>query len=134
MRNLYIIGTLLASLFIASGCSAIASKVAEPVLSLASEDATATLAWIDGQVEAGNLSETDATLAKACPEAVLALNELRAVIANAEAPDGFKGLIYLGTVKKYGGGERDLVVRSITQTAASCLPLVSYDRLLYLML
>ncbi len=129
MKKLQIVAAALAILFLASGCTAVASKVAEPILNLAVEDATATLAWIDEQVEAGNLSETDAVLAKECPLDVLALDKLRTGIAEAEEPDGFRGLIYFGTLKRYGGSERDVVVRGITQTAASCLPLLSHDRL-----
>ncbi len=129
MRKLQIVAAALAVLVLASGCTVV-SRAPGPILSLASKDATATLTWIDDQIAAGNLSETDAALAKACPGAVLALNELREKLAAVEAPDGFKGLIYFGTVKKYGDGQRDLVVRGVTEVAASCLPLVSYRRLL----
>ena len=120
----------LAVLFLSTGCATIAGKVAEPVLNLAAEDATATLEWIDTQVAEGNLSMTDAVLAKACPDAVIALDELRKGLAAVETTDGFKGLIYFGTIKSYGGGQRELVVRGVTDVAARCLPLVSYKRLL----
>ena len=126
MRILPIVALLAA---LATGGCAVVSKATAPVLGLATEDAQATIAWIDEQVAAGTLTAQDAELAKACPEAVLALSALREGIAEAETPDGFKGLIYFGTIKKYGGSERDEVVRAVTQTAASCIPLVPYTKL-----
>ncbi len=128
MKMLAIIGVVLSALII-GGCTTVA-KVAEPVLGLAVEDAQATVTWIDTQVAAGKLSASDAVLAKACPEAVLALNALRASMEEAETPDGFKGLIYFGTIKRYGGTERDLIVRGVTETASTCLPLLPYTKLM----
>ena len=127
MKTFAIISVLLAALAI-GGCTTVA-KVAEPVLGLAVEDAQSTVTWIDAQVFEGRLSAVDAELALACPEAVLSLHALRMSMEEAETPDGFKGLIYFGTIKKYGGTERDMLVLGVTETAATCLPLLPYTKL-----
>lgn len=129
LRSFSIVGALLATLFLSSGCATVA-KITEPVMGLAVEDAKATLVWIDEQVAAGNLSPEQAEMAKACPEAVIALNVLREGMAEGETPDGFKGLIYFGTIKKYGGTERDALVRHITDIAATCSPLLPHTKLM----
>ena len=132
MKTFAIISVLLAALAI-GGCTSVgqtvAHKVAEPVLGLAVEDAVSTLMWIESQVADSQISAIDAELAMACPKAVLSLHTLRMSMEEAEAPDGFKGLIYFGTIKKYGGTERDMVVRGVTETAATCLPLLPYTKL-----
>ncbi len=116
-------------LFLASGCATVVGKVSDPILNLAGEDAAATLVWIDEQVLAGNITPEQEVLAKLCPQSVLELNALRVGMEASGEPDGFRGLIYFGTLKKYGGGGRDVVIRSVTAVAANCLPLVPYERL-----
>jgi len=122
--------------FLLSGCTIptiagkVAATVAKPVLGLAVKDAATTLAWVEREAASGRLSTSDAELAKQCPEAVLALDTLRAQLeAGAEDPEGFKGLIYYGTLERFSQGPQAEISLRLEQLASTCIRLIPADKL-----
>ena len=138
---LSILGGVVALLFV-SGCTAadivtspvvgkVISVAAKPIFGLAVKDAQTTMTWVEREAEAGRLSDMDADLARQCPEAVLALNELRTQIEEeAKDPEGFKGLIYLGTINRFSQGMQFDLAFYFQQMASSCIQLIPSDRIL----
>ena len=122
--------------FLLGGCTSIASKtlnvLAKPILGLGVKDANTTLAWVKVQEAAGRLTEPNVKLAKACPEAVLALDALRAQIAGQEEEkiEGFKGLIYLATKARFGQSIKQEATFLVQGLIAACGPLIPADRLI----
>ena len=109
----------------------VTSVVAKPVLGLAVKDARTTLSWVDREVEAGRLAEGIAVIARRCPLSVIALDELRnRMAAGATAEEGFKGLIYYGTLNRYGKGVQAEASRYLSDLASSCLPLIPAEKLM----
>ncbi len=109
----------------------VVSFVAKPVLGLAVKDAETTLAWVDREEKAGRLASVDADRARACPESVVALDALRARMSESTAEaKGFKGLIYYGTLNRYGKGIQAEASRYLSQLARDCLPLVPAEKLM----
>ena len=105
--------------------------VAKPILGLAVKDAETTLAWVDREVEAGRLAPVDVDLAKRCPEAVIALDALRARMSEGPAGvDGFKGMIFYGTKSRFGQGVQVEAGRYLEEIAKACLPLVPAEKLM----
>ncbi len=136
LRNLVLI---MAMGIFASGCTAVGvigtvvDVAAGPVLGFAAKDAKTTLQWVEREEAAGRLTEVSATSAKLCPLSVLALDDLRAKLkVSLEDPEGTKGLIYYGTVKKYGRGTSEDVSLQLQQLAIHCVRLVPSSRLLSL--
>ena len=118
-----------------TGCttvvSTVAGVVAKPVLGLAVKDARTTLSWVDREVEAGRIAPVDAEAAKQCPLSVIALDELRnRMAAGATTDEGFKGLIYYGTLNRYGKGVQAEASRYLSDLASSCLPLIPAEKLM----
>ena len=125
----------LAFVVFTSGCATIGSKVAavvaKPVLGLAVKDAKTTLAWVERETEAGRIAPIDAEAAKKCPLSVIALDELRnRMAAGATTDEGFKGLIYYGTLNRYGKGVQAEASKYLEQLASSCLPLIPAEKLM----
>lgn len=140
-----IMKTLLLALGIAfltvlvSGCAVgekvvvkVATVIAKPVFGLAVKDAKTTLMWVDAQEKSGTLAPVSVAAAKQCPNAVLALDELRTRMGKESKPDGFKGLIYYGTVNRFGPSAQDEASRHLQQLARECLPLVPFEDLIKL--
>lgn len=137
MKTSYIMiaGVFLVLALLVGGCttvvSTVAGVVAKPVLGLAVKDARTTLSWVDREVEAGRLASTDAEAAKQCPLSVIALDELRSrMAAGATTEEGFKGLIYYGTLNRYGGGVQAEASRYLSDLAKACLPLIPAEKLI----
>ena len=127
---------LFLALFV-GGCSVttvvskVAGVVAKPVLGLAVKDAKTTLAWIDREVKADRMLPIVGEDAKKCPLSVIALDELRnRMAAGATAEEGFKGLIYYGTLNRYGKGVQTEASRHLSNLASSCLPLIPAEKLM----
>ena len=109
----------------------VVSTVAKPILGLAVKDAETTLAWVEREVEAGRLAPVDVDLAKRCPEAVIALDALRARMnEGASNVKGFRGLIYYGTLNQYGQGVQAEAGRHLKDLAQACLPLIPAEKLM----
>ena len=109
----------------------VASTVAKPVLGLAVKDAQTTLAWVDREETAGRLAPVDVDLARKCPEAVLALNVLRERMSEGTARvETFRGLIYYGTLNRYGRGVQAEAGRYLQDVATACLPLIPAEKLM----
>ena len=118
-----------------SGCttvvSTIAGVVAKPIFGLAVKDARTTLSWVNREVESGRLASIDAEAAKQCPLSVIALDELRSrMAAGSTTEEGFKGLIYYGTLNRYGKGVQAEAGRYLSDLASSCLPLIPAEKLM----
>lgn len=108
-----------------------ASVVAKPILGLAVKDARTTIAWIDREQKAGRLAPADVGQAKKCPEAVLALDALRRRVTEATTKEaGFKGLIYYGTLNRYGRGVQAEATVNLKELAEGCLPLIPAEKLI----
>jgi hypothetical protein len=107
------------------------SVVAKPVLGLAVKDAQTTLAWVEREEKAGRLLPVVADAAKKCPEAVIALDALRTRMSEGAAGvEGFRGLIYYGTLNRYGQGVQAEAGRHLEQLAQDCLPLIPAEKLM----
>jgi len=131
----YSYGILILAFMTFGGCATVVEKavslVAKPVLGLAVKDAQTTLAWVEREEQAGRLSPVDVDLAKRCPEAVVALDALRARMSEGTAGvEGFKGLIYYGTKNRYGQGVQAEASRYLKQLAQDCLPLIPAEKLI----
>lgn len=131
---------LVAALFLLGAClggsgigviEKVGSVIAKPVLGLAVKDAKTTEAWIDIEVAAGRLSAVDAEAAKRCPRSVIALDALRSRMSEgAGKVDGFRGLIYYGTLNRYGQGVQAEASRHLKDLAQACLPLIPAEKLM----
>ena len=102
--------------------SRVAGVIAKPIFGLAVKDARTTLTWIEREVAAGRLAERLAPLAQQCPNAVIALDEMRAKLAGegVEELEGFKGLIYFGTIGRFGQSPQDDLAMRFEELASSC--------------
>lgn len=99
-----IVGAVVAAIvlvFALGGCTLadVAEKAAglavAPVFGLVGSDAKAANALIDVEVAAGRLPDAEAAELRLCPNAVLALSDIRKEVAgDSEDVDGFKGVIY----------------------------------------
>jgi len=126
---------VLALALFTSGCvqtiGTVASVVAKPVLGLAVKDARTTLSWVERELQAGRLAPVDAEAAKKCPLSVIALDELRTrMAAGASREEGFRGLIYFGTLNRFGKGPQAEASRHLSNLAAACLPLIPAEKLI----
>lgn len=120
----------IAMLLMLGGCATIAEWIGSPFLNLAGQDAQATMKWIDTQEKAGNLSPANVIRAKRCPQAVLELGEMRKQLAETVKEDGFKGVIYFGTIGKYGSGLKDEITDKLKEAARECISLVPVEKLI----
>lgn len=140
------IGALLIVALMVSGCATtavvtkIATTVTKPIFGLMVKDAYTTMGWIEVAVANGTIAPVNVELAKRCPEAVLALDALRTqLIADAAADgkaEGFRGMIYFGTVSKYGGGIQGVQTefsKHLSALAESCMKLIPAGKLLKIM-
>ena len=116
---------------LADGKAAVGKAIVKPVMGFAIDDAHTTLTWIDEQVRVNRLSAMDAQQARRCPRAVLSVAELRELFETGAAVEGRKGLIYLGTVSRFGGPtvERELRAK-LAELVSACGELVPADRFL----
>lgn len=128
---------LLGLIVLLGGCSGIGviekvtSVIAKPILGLAVKDAKTTLLWVEREVEAGRLLPIVAEAAKKCPEAVIALDALRTRMSEgASNVEGFRGLIYYGTLNRYGQGVQAEAGTYLKQVAQDCLPLIPAEKLM----
>ena len=128
---------LLGLIVLLGGCSGIGvvekvtSVVAKPILGLAVKDAKTTLAWVEREEKAGRLAPVDVDLAKRCPEAVVALDALRQRMSEGTARvEGFRGVIYYGTLNRYGKGVQAEASRYLKQLAQDCMPLIPAEKLM----
>ncbi len=120
------------------GCTAatavggkIAAVAVKPVFGLAVKDAETTLAWVDHELEAGRLPAVDEEFAKQCPEAVLALDALRARLEGAEEDvEGFKGFIYFGTLNRFGRSPQEEAATHFQRLVGACFPLIPAEKLI----
>ena len=109
----------------------VASVVARPVLGLAVKDAKTTLAMIEREEKAGRWPPVDVELAKKCPQAVIALDALRTRMSEGDSKvDGFRGLIYYGTLNRFGQGVQAEAGRYLEDVAQACLPLIPAEKLM----
>ena len=135
-KPIVICAALFIGAFFLGGCAGIAGKAVDvltkPILGLGVKDANTTLAWVKAQEAAGRLTEPNVKLAKACPEAVLAVDALRAQIAGDEDEkiEGFKGLIYLATKARFGQSIKQEATFLVQGLIAACGPLIPADRLI----
>ncbi len=141
------LGALLIVGLMVSGCGVAGSiplKVVEvvtkPVFGLMVKDAYTTLDWLKVAVANGTIAPVNVALAKRCPEAVLALDALRKQLTADAAADnkaeGFRGVIYFGTIRKYGGGIQGVQTefsKHLSTLAESCMKLIPAGRLLKIM-
>ncbi len=112
------------------GCAQIGAVVTAPILGLGAKDAETTLTWIDLQEMAGTISPEDAVIAKQCPDAVIALNNLRESLKPLpDASESFRGVIYYGTRSRFGQGPEDLVKQHLTDVVNSCVHLVPSEKI-----
>lgn len=124
--------------FVLGGCTAatvvggkIAAVAVKPIFGLAVKDAETTLAWVDRELEAGRLPAVDEEFARRCPEAVLALDALRARLEGAEEDvEGFKGLIYFGTLNRFGRSPQEEAATHFQRLAGACFPLIPAEKLI----
>ncbi len=128
-------------LLILGGCVGIAETVVEkvvltaarPILGFAVKDAKTTLVWVEREESTGRLSPIDAASARKCPESVLALDALRARVKEKTAETkGTKGLIYYGTLARYGKGVQAEASQELVQLAESCVVLIPAEKLIKL--
>lgn len=123
------------------GCSAatsvvgkVAATAAAPVFGLAVRDAETTLLWVERELEAGRLSDSMAVAARKCPEAVITLDEMRAELGEVdESEDGFKGLIYYGTVGRFGQDLKTEATVQLQNLLGSCMVLIPAEKMLKLL-
>jgi len=125
---------LFLALFV-GGCAqaigTVASVVAKPVLGLAVKDAKTTLRWVESELQAGRLAPVDAEAAKKCPLSVIALDDLRSrMAAGASQEEGFRGLIYYGTLNQFSKGPQAEASRHLSDLASACLPLIPAEKLI----
>ena len=135
-KPIVICAALFFGAFFLGGCAGIAGKAVDvltkPILGLGVKDANTTLAWVKVQEAAGRLTEPNVKLAKACPEAVLAVDALRAQIAGDEDEKikGFKGLIYLATKARFGQSIKQEATFRVQELIAACGKLIPADRMI----
>lgn len=124
--------------FLMGGCSEavidkigpekIVGVISKPVLGYAKGDAETTIKWIDQMVADGKLSDEAAAEAKGCPMAVIDLMEKRNVLENPKKIEGRKGLIYLATVRKYGGTATANIREALLRMVTLCSALAGSDQ------
>jgi len=133
-----LLAALLGVIMILGGCTqnAIIAKVgpkivgivAKPILGFAKADAETTLKWVDKKVAAGELTEAQAAEARACPQGIIMLDELRRKIEEPDTVDGIKGLIYLRTVQKFGGDPTATLRGHLIAVVKHCAELAGSDQ------
>ena len=125
--------------FLLSGCAAVAGKAAavlvKPVSLLAAADATTTNKWIDREFAAGRLTEAEVSIARQCPNAVLAMAKLRDRAAGEGEDDieGFKGLIYHGVRGLFAKSLQEEATLHVKDILGSCAKLIPAEKLLRLL-
>jgi hypothetical protein len=124
-------------LLILGGCvgiaGTVASTAAKPILGFAVKDAKTTLIWIEREESADRLSSIDAASARRCPESVIALDALRAQVQKKTAEmKGTRGLIYYGTLARFGKGVQAEASQGLAQLAESCVSLIPAEKLIKL--
>ena len=134
MRAIFIIAGVIFWMGFLQGCVGIAETVittaAKPILGFAVKDAKTTLVWVEREESAGRLSSVDAISARRCPKSVIALDALRAQVQEETAETkGTKGLIYYGTLARFGKGVQAEASRELAQLAESCVSLIPAEKL-----
>lgn len=125
-------------MLVLSGCttaSVVGGKIAavavKPIFGLAVKDAETTMAWVDRELEAGRLPAADEEFARQCPEAVLALDTLRARLESAkEDVEGFKGLIYFGTLNRFGRSPQEEATTHFQRLVGACFLFIPAEKLI----
>ena len=132
-----IVGAVVAAIvlvFALGGCTALAGKAAglavAPVFGLVGSDAKAANALIDFEVAAGRLPDTEAAELRLCPNAVLALSDIRKEVAgDGEDVDGFKGVIYHAVKARLGERLQVDIGQHIQTLVTRCAELLPVDKL-----
>lgn len=99
-------------------------QLLQPVAGFAVADATTALAWINQEEKAGRLSPDKATQARVCPDAVVQLDTAKQAATQEPTIEGKKGLIFLGTVRKYGPDHDAEIQQSLSTILSACRDLV----------
>jgi len=99
-------------------------KFLQPIAGFAAADARTALAWIEAEEKAGRLSAEKATQARACPTAVVALDNAKLAAMAEPSVEGTKGLIFHGTVRKYGPDHEAEMQKSVTMILTACRDLI----------
>ena len=121
------------------GCAAVGGKIVgalvAPVGTFAEADARTTHKWIDREFAEGRLTEAEQAVARACPNAVLAMAKLRAQMAGEDDDgiEGTKGLIYLGVRAMFAKSIKDQAVLHAKNILGSCAQLVPVEKLFRLL-
>ncbi len=134
-----IVGAVVAAIalvFALGGCTLadVAGKAAglavAPVFGLVGSDAKAANALIDFEVAADRLSETEAAELRLCPNAVLALSDIRKeAVGGGEDVDGFKGVIYHAVKARLGQRLYADIGQHIQTLVSRCAELLPVDKL-----
>ena len=141
---------VLATLLLLGGCSTAALDIkkfdvgsvprrvlevlVDPIKDFAMEDAKTTIKWIDLKEKSKDLMPAQAQEAKICPESVLSLDKLvSGQVKAGDEVEGAKGLIFYGTVQKYGAGAsgkkfEDQVKEQALKVVAECGKLVPAEK------
>ena len=135
MNRYRTIAVIIVAIFV-SGCAETVVKrigpmLAKPIFGLVVSDANSTMKWIEREEAAGRLSEVNVVLAKQCPEAVLALDKIRTQVRKrSDSSKGFRGLIYLGTLARFGQGTRTEVTTNVRKLMDTCPSLIPIEKLI----
>ncbi len=101
-----------------------------PILNLGVKDAQTTLMWVEHQEAANTLSPEDAVIAKQCPNAIIALDTLRESLKPLpDEAEGFRGVIYYGTLSRFKQGPEDLIRDHLTDVVNKCTHLIPSDKI-----
>ncbi|KKL17976.1 hypothetical protein LCGC14_2480150 [marine sediment metagenome] len=101
--------------------------VVKPILGFAKADAETAIKWVDKRIAGGLLSPDLELEAKLCPQAVIALSELRDDLMNPSEIEGTKGFVYFGTLKKYGGDPTSNARQLLKTLVSDCVELLPDD-------
>lgn len=101
--------------------------VIKPILGFAKADAETTLKWVDKRIAGGLLSPDLEMEAKQCPNAIIALSEIRDDLMNPSEIEGTKGFVYFGTVKKFGGDPTSDARQMLKTLVSDCVELLPDD-------
>lgn len=110
----------------------IVGALMDPITEFAVADSQTTIKWVDEAVAAGKITAAQATEAKACPLAVIAINDLYTNLTKPSDPQSgeTKGLIYFATVNKYSspGGIQEQGKKLALDLVSKCGQLIPANR------
>ena len=110
----------------------IVGALMDPITDFAVADSQTTLKWVDEAVATGKLTAAQAAEAKACPLAVIAINDLYTNLTKPSDPQSgeTKGLIYFATLNKYSspGGVQEAGKKLALDLVSKCGQLIPANR------